>query len=249
VPYDLIIIITGTLFVAAILHGSIGFGFPLVATPIIALFTDMQTAVFFTLIPTLLVNIVSIKSEANFLKVLKTFFPFALLSTVGSLIGTILLIQFNSDFFKLLLALSILFYLFMPKLKENNNFIQQHPKKSMGLFSIGAGLVGGLTNAMGPVLIMYAIESKLTKSQTIQLSNLCFLFGKITQLIIFSLFASMSFSEVGFSFSTLLVVAFALYIGINIKKRINAKQYQVVIKSLLFIMAVMLVGQFLVSSV
>jgi uncharacterized membrane protein YfcA len=248
VPYDLIIIITGTLFVAAILHGSIGFGFPLVATPIIALFTDMQTAVFFTLIPTLLVNIVSIKSEANFLKVLKTFFPFALLSTVGSLIGTILLIQFNSDFFKLLLALSILFYLFMPKLNDKNNFIQQHPKKSMGLFSIGAGLVGGLTNAMAPVLIMYSVESKLTKSQTIQLSNLCFLFGKITQLLVFSLFASVSFAEVSFSLSTLLAVALALFIGIKVKKRINAKQYQVVIKSLLFIMAVMLVGQFLVFS-
>ncbi len=64
--YELILIISATLFVAGILHGSIGFGFPLIATPIIALFTDMQTAIFFTLIPTVLVNIISIKSEGSF---------------------------------------------------------------------------------------------------------------------------------------------------------------------------------------
>ncbi|MFA7084817.1 MAG: sulfite exporter TauE/SafE family protein [Arcobacteraceae bacterium] len=241
--YELILIITATLFVAGILHGSIGFGFPLIATPIIALFTDMQTAIFFTLIPTVLVNIISIKSEGSFFNVVKEFFPFAIVSTIGSLLGTFLLIYFNSEWIKVLLALIIFFYLLMDKFKVKTNIVQQHPKKSLGFFGLGAGVMGGLANAMSPLLIVYSFESNYTKSQTIQFSNLCFLLGKIIQLIIFSFYAVFTPSQMGVSLSTLLVVAIAFFFGVKIRRRIDANSYKIFIKWFLFIMAVMLLVQ------
>ncbi|RXJ53783.1 sulfite exporter TauE/SafE family protein [Candidatus Marinarcus aquaticus] len=242
-PLELLFIVAATLFVAAIIHGSIGFGFPLIATPIIALFTDMQTAVFFTLIPTLLVNIVSIKSEEKFMTVFKEFAPFAIVSTLGSLIGTIILISLNSEFFKLLLAVIILLYLSMDKFKVKTNVVHKHPKKSLVFFGLSAGLMGGLTNAMAPLLIVYSFESNHTKSQTIQFSNLCFLFGKIVQLIIFSFYASFTHVQMGFSLTTLFVVALALFVGVKIKRKIEGPLYKLCIKGLLFIMAVLLIVQ------
>lgn len=242
-PFDLVLIVAITLFFAAIVHGSIGFGFPLISTPIIALVTDMQTAVFFTLIPTLLVNIASIKSEGNFLEVFKAFAPFAFISSLGSLLGSVILISINSEFFKLLLAVIILVYLFMDKFKVKTHIVQNHPKKSLTFFGLSAGMMGGLTNAMAPLLIVYSFESNHTKSQTIQFSNLCFLFGKIMQLIVFSFYASFTHTQMGWSLSTLFVVAFALFIGITIKRKIEGELYKFFIKGLLFIMAVMLIVQ------
>jgi uncharacterized membrane protein YfcA len=242
--YFLIIFLT-VLFFSALVHGSIGFGFPMIATPLLALFSDIQTAIMLTLIPTVLVNLVSIKSEEKLSVVFKEFFPFALIAMLGSACGTAVLIYANSDYFKLLLALTILIYLLMDKLKINSTFVQRKPKQALGMFGISAGFLGGLTNVMAPVLIIYALESKYTKSQTIQFSNLCFLLGKLIQLFIFGLFGSFSLQAVGVSLSSLLIVGFALYVGIAIKKRIDAKAYIVFIKLLLLVISLILLYQVL----
>jgi hypothetical protein len=48
---EVLIAATFIFFFAAFIHGSIGFGFPMVATPLLALITDIQTAIILTLIP------------------------------------------------------------------------------------------------------------------------------------------------------------------------------------------------------
>ena len=64
-------------FFAALFHGSIGTGFPMIATPLLALMTDIQTAIILTLVPTVLVNVVSIVSEGNTLNAIKQHFQLA----------------------------------------------------------------------------------------------------------------------------------------------------------------------------
>lgn len=110
--YEFLIYLTGIVFFAAFIHGGVGFGFPMIATPLIALFTDLQTAIIYTLIPTLLVNIMSIRSEGNFFETIKKFYPLAILAMLGSLIGTLLIINFNTDLFKFILVAAIFLYLF-----------------------------------------------------------------------------------------------------------------------------------------
>ena len=63
----------------------------MVATPLLALVTDIQTAIILTLIPTLLVNLASIASEGNILYALRRHLSLALLAMAGSAIGTIII--------------------------------------------------------------------------------------------------------------------------------------------------------------
>jgi len=92
------LIFTAFIFLlAAFIHGSIGFGFPMVATPLLALFTDLQTAIVLTLIPTLLVNLISIISEGNILLASRRHLSLALLAMLGSAIGTQILLFVNSE--------------------------------------------------------------------------------------------------------------------------------------------------------
>ncbi len=53
-------------FWSSIIHGSIGFGFGMIATPLVAMYTDIQTAITYLLLPTMTVNIVSILNEGKF---------------------------------------------------------------------------------------------------------------------------------------------------------------------------------------
>jgi uncharacterized membrane protein YfcA len=114
---DFLLIISLIIFISSLVHGSIGFGFPMIATPLLAMITDMKTAILYIAIPTLLINLISIYSEGNFLQAVKKFYPLALMGMIGSAIGTQILIYSSTDFFKLLLALSIFLYLFIQNLK------------------------------------------------------------------------------------------------------------------------------------
>lgn len=241
--YQFILILCAILFFASLIHGSIGFGFPMIATPLIALFTDIQTAIIYTLIPTLLVNIMSLKSEGSIFEAYKRFWLLALFATCGSAVGTALLIYFNSDFFKLLLAVMILLYLALEFVKFEIKWVKNNPRDSQILFGGFAGVLGGLTNAMAPILIVYTLESKFTKKEVIQASNVCFLSGKVVQIVIFTFASAFHFEELSISALSLVFVGLALFVGIKLKSLIDPVVYKKVIKGLLFIIAMMLLWQ------
>ena len=238
------LIFTAFIFLlAAFIHGSIGFGFPMVATPLLALFTDLQTAIVLTLIPTLLVNLISIISEGNILLASRRHLSLALLAMLGSAIGTQILLFVNSEIFKVLLGVVILIYLLLEKIKLKLSWIKEQPNFSKFTFGLTAGLVGGLTNVMAPVLIIYSLESKHSKSDTIQASNLCFLLGKIIQIILFSVYGAFTQNALSISSVMLIVTVLALYVGISVRKKIEIKVYQKILRTVLFTLALVLLIQ------
>ena len=50
---------------AGLVHGTLGLGFPVVSTPIIAAMLDVRTAILLTLLPTVAVNVASIVGSAG----------------------------------------------------------------------------------------------------------------------------------------------------------------------------------------
>ncbi len=56
----LLIALIGVILFSALVHGTLGLGFPLVATPLLATMMDVRSAILVTLLPTMAVNIASI---------------------------------------------------------------------------------------------------------------------------------------------------------------------------------------------
>ena len=137
---DFLIVFSLVVFISSLIHGSIGFGFGLISTPTIAMFTDIQTTITYILVPTMIVNLVSILSEGRFFEALKKFWFIILLMVIGSCLGTVLLIYFKSEYFKLLLALIIFMYLLQSIVKLRASFIHNYPKSS----TYGLGIIGGI---------------------------------------------------------------------------------------------------------
>ena len=241
--YEAWIVLTFIFCLAAFIHGSIGFGFPMVATPLLALFTDIQTAIILTFIPTLLVNLISIVSEGNILLAARRHLSLALFAMLGSAVGTQIMLSVNSDIFKGLLGFVIIIYLLVEKTKLKLSWIRLYPRLSKLTFGVSAGLVGGLTNVMAPVLIIYSLESKHSKSEIVQASNLCFLFGKIIQIFLFTLNDKFTLNELSTSAVMLIVSSIGLYVGIALKKKINEVVYRKIIRALLFTLAAILIIQ------
>ena len=238
---DFIIGLGIIVFFASIVHGSIGFGFGMISTPLIALFTDIQTTIMLMIIPTMIVNIVSIVSEGKFLEAIKKFWFIITLMVLGSVIGTILLIYANSEFFKLLLAFIIFLYLLQSKVKMRVSFVSKYPRVSTYFLGIFGGTISGLTNVVAPLMIMYTMELNYSKKDTIQLSNLCFLFTKIGQLAVFLYFGTFTMHTFEISMLSIIAIALGLFLGIKLKRRIDKELYKKILQVLLFIIASMLV--------
>ncbi len=238
---DFIIALAVIVFFASIVHGSIGFGFGMISTPLVALFTDIQTTITFILIPTMVVNIISIVSEGNFFEALKKFWFIITLMVLGSAIGTVLLIFTNSEIFKLFLALIIFVYLIQSIIKIRVSFVSRYPTFSTYFLGIVGGIISGLTNVVAPLMIIYTLELKYSKKDTIQLSNLCFLFTKIGQLIVFLYYEAFFLNTFSISAFSIIAVLVGLFFGLKIKKKIDTKLYTKILKVLLFIIASSLV--------
>jgi len=250
--FDIIFISACIFFLAALVHGSIGFGFPMIATPLLALIMDIQSAIIITLIPTLLMNIITIASEAKFnlqafIEAFKRHYQLATYALIGTVCGTLMLIYSNSELFKVLLAFAILIYLISDKVKLNMPWLVRYPRSAKLIFGLGAGLLGGLTNVMAPILIIYSIELKKSKQDIIQASNICFLFGKVTQIFLFSVSAKFTFNELSISSLMFVVSAIAISIGIQIKERIKLEIYVKLLKLLLFSLAIIILFQFILN--
>jgi len=241
--FEALIFFAVVFLLAAFIHGSIGFGFPMVATPLLALSTDIQTAIVLTLIPTLLVNLISIISEGNILVAARRHFSLALLAMLGSAVGTQILLTVNSDIFEVLLGVVIIIYLLAEKIKLKFSWIREQPKFSKFTFGLSAGIIGGLTNVMAPVLIIYSLESKYSKSDTVQAANFCFLLGKIIQIFLFTINGAFTLNDLSTSSIMLLVTSLALYVGIAVKKKIQLRVYQKILRALLFTLAAVLLIQ------
>ncbi|MCK9175095.1 MAG: sulfite exporter TauE/SafE family protein [Desulforhopalus sp.] len=241
------VIIVSFAFFAAMVHGTIGFGFPMVSTPLFALFFDLQTAIALTLIPTLAINLVSIAGEGHFREALQRFFPLALLAMTGSAIGTQLLLHSASDIFKLFLAAAILVYLGLDKINIRIHQTTEHPQLAKVVFGLCAGVLGGLTNVMAPVLIVYSLESGHNKAETVQAANLCFLFGKIVQSVLFLVNGKIHADMLSPGTAVFLAAGGALFLGMRIRQYLNDATYRQLLRGLLFLLALLLVVQFAVS--
>ena len=68
-------------------HGLLGFGFPLLATPLMAMLVDVRTAMLILLLPTMGINIASIVHGGAWKHSIGRFWPLPFLVATGSIGG------------------------------------------------------------------------------------------------------------------------------------------------------------------
>ena len=173
---------------AALLHGISGIGFPLVTTTAVASNHPLSYAIILVMFPALIMNGMSwlIGGDRGMWQNLvyygKKYWLLALMSLSGSLVGAKLLIWVNSAYLLLLLAVAIAFYV----LTSLRGTPIRLPNTQPVLIGVGlmAGIIGGATNAMSPILLMYLLSASDDKHTITKVGNMCYFLGKIAQIII-----------------------------------------------------------------
>ena len=233
---------------AGLVHGALGLGFSMVATAVLALFTDVQSAILITLLPTISVNLISIYQGGRWRESIGRYWPLALFAAAGGMLGTQTLILSDPSPFRLLLAAIILLYLNLHRLRRvRMDWIQSHPLGSMALFGLVGGFLAGTVNVMVPILVIFTLELGLTSTAMVQLFNLCFFAGKISQVGIFSLSGLIDQKLLATALPGIAIAVFSLLLGMAIRNRIATETYRRILKHVLLVIAIVLIGQYLLG--
>lgn len=228
------------LLIAAFVHGAFGFGFPLVATPLLVLMMDMRAAVLITLIPTILINLISIATERRWLQALRRFWPIPIFTMVGSLLGTQVLLTVDPEPFRLLLALALIVFLILDRRRGDG---PEHvvPAWGLALLGLGMGLMAGLVNVFSPIVVAFALYTRMHPSLMVATFNLSFITSKSGQLTGFALQDALESRIIELAVLALPLVLLVLWLGIWIRRRLDQVAYRSWLTRALWVIAAVLI--------
>ena len=237
--------VAAVMLLAGFAHGAIGFGFPLVATPMLTLVLDFKTTILVSLVPTMVMTLISAFRGGMLRESVGRFWFMPIMLVIGSYLGTRMLIGANPAHFVLLLAVCLLAFLNLERLgKREYRSVKENPRFWGVVTGLVAGLFEATANVSGPPLLMYFIMLGLAPSALVQLLNFSFIGGKATQIITWSVSGGIGF---GFWLSTVpwaLMAVVTLFMGQRVRSRLDASAYMGWLRKFLWAMVVLLLLQY-----
>ena len=230
---------------AGFIQGTLGFGFPFLATPMLAMVVDMRTAIIMVLLPTLATVITMLFTCNALLPVLRRFWLMPVYAFLGALAGTTIFIAAPTFPYQLLLAAIILFYLNLDRISSGEwPLIRRHEKMFAPVAGAAAGLFEGTANVAAPPLIIYYLALGLAPAMLIPALQICFLVGKVAQFSMLTWHGGVTMAQWS---ATLPLVAFAIVGvigGARVRNRIDAETYRKWVKRALLAIAFALLAQY-----
>src|SRR4051812_3739908 len=226
-------------------HGALGFGFPIVATPLVALMIDIKSAIALLAPITLVLTVISALRGVGLASIVREFWFLPLATALGAWLGTRILLAMPAEPFLLILAGVILLYLNLDRVGRGRSALVQRLRVPCGAgFGFVAGLCEAVANVAGPILLIYFMLLGLAPAQIVQTLNLCFSLGKGAQTATWAM--SGEISPRGWLLIGALAVpsAAALFTGMRVRSRIDAPSYRRWLRGALWVMAALLLVQF-----
>ncbi len=229
---------------AGVAHGLTGFGFPVISTPMVALMTDVRQAVVVTLLPNVVVNVLSVFSGAGWRGNLSQHWLVPAVVLVGTVIGARVVLWAPADPLRLLLAAVIVFYLVQTRLARLDlAIVKRHPRASAVAAGLAAGFLSGTVNVMLPVLLIYFSILELAPLVMTQVMNACFLVGKLTQAAVFGVAGAFTLHGIALALPVCACAYAGYAAGRRLAPRIPPQRYRRFIQGVLWLMAAVLVLQ------
>jgi uncharacterized membrane protein YfcA len=235
---DLIVVLI--LVLAAFVHGAFGFGFPLVATPLLVLGLEPRLAILVTLVPTICINLVSIAGEKHWREALSRFWPIPVFTLVGSMTGTRILLHVDPEPLRMLLALVLIAYLLADRFMDGGPE-RRVPKWGLALLGLIMGLMAGVVNIFAPIVVVFALYTRMDPLLMVAAFNLSFVTSKSGQLTAFFLNGAVDPGTLTLSLWALPPVILSLWIGIKLRKRIDPDAYKGLLRYALWAIALLLI--------
>ena len=235
----IVIVIILAVMAGGLIKGTIGFGMPMVALPLIAFAVPVTTAMILLCAPIFLTNFLQIKFKQGISSY--RFLPMFLFLVVGLIIGARLILEINLNTITQIIAILIIFAALINCFGfKINNIKKIHERIITSFIGFGSGILGGLSTVYGPPMLAYLVAVDLPKEKFVRTVSTMYFIGS------FPLYGSLIYygfaTKQDLIMSLLLIIPALLgqQIGTRIRDKINQKQFRNCILVTLVILGIML---------
>ena len=236
---SIVLVIILAVLAGGLVKGTLGFGMPMVALPIIAFIIPPTTAMILLCAPIFLTNFLQIKFKEGVSSY--RFLPMFLSLVVGLIIGARLILEIDVNTITQIIAVSIIFAALVNCFGfKISNIKQNYEKIITTIIGFGSGILGGLSTFYGPPMLAYLVAVDLPKEKFVRTVSTMYFIGS------FPLYGSLIYygfaTEEDLIFSLILIVpAFiSQQIGTKIRDKINHKQFRNLVLVTLIILGISL---------
>jgi uncharacterized membrane protein YfcA len=230
---------------SGLMHGFVGIGFPLLATPLFGLLFGWRLAVTLLVMPTWLVTLSALwgfRGQADLRAALRRHWPLVALMPVGLAAGVHALHVVPADLLMLLMAGVMGAYLLLDRLGRTDlPAARAHPTLLAVPFGLAAGFSEGALNVAGPVLLIYFLLLDLPVAAIIAVVNWLFLLGKTIPAVLMAQRGAFDASALAAALPIALAGAGAYHVGLRLRARFDPSRYRGWLKATLGLMAAGLV--------
>ena len=226
---------------AAAIKGTLGFGFPPVATPLIAGIIGAKTAVVALAIPGLLQNIAQAWSGRVHLKRCRPLLPLLAALVVGSLGGAYLLTVLPAHLATMLVGVAVVVYALLAMFRLEPTLPSTWAGPVGAAVGLVAGLLGGATGIFAPLLVLYLTAVRLDKEQFTAVISIAFFVGQVPQIAGYAALGLFTADRLLLSAVMIPPVAVGFALGTAVRSRMSQRVFVVAVQLALFVIGIRLV--------
>jgi len=240
-PVLLLTIAIVVYFLAGIIKGVLGIGFPTAAVSLLAQVTDARTAILLVIMPMLFTNIWQVLRAQQFLSIVRQMWLLMLMLVVFialfSQLSSMVRVELLTAVLGGIVALYALHSLYARPLVLNPVF----DGPAQVLAGVTAGIMGGMVSVWAPPMLIYLQTRRLAKEQFVATVGVLLLTGSC---VLFMSYVNSGVLSLGMFLCSILLIAPSLAgfsVGETIRKRLSAQRFERLLLWFFFIMGLNLI--------
>ena len=210
---------------AGFVKGAIGFGFPTLSTPLLAMVMDVKSAVAVLILPNIVMDGLQAARSPGLRATMRRLGLLMLCGMAGTIIGTRALIGLSPR-----AAVGLLggFVLAFVVLNATPLKVRVSPRWEGWLsppVGLVAGIVGGITNVPGTPLVIYFYALSMEKAEFVRSVAFSFVVYKVTQLMAVLWFGLLTPALFGWSVAVTVLALSTFRLGLAVQDRFDQKTF------------------------
>ena len=213
------------MFAAAFVKGAIGFGFPTLGTPLLALVVDVKTAVAVLVIPNLVMDGLQLRRQGPLGATPRRLAPLLVFTMLGTIVGTKLLVALSGRTATLILGVFVLGFVLLDLARFSPRVPAGWERLLAPPVGLAAGVMGGITNAPGTALALYFVALGMDKREFVRSIAFTFLVVKGVQLASLGWYGLLGWTLVlgSLGLTTAALAGFGL--GVRVQDRLDQRAF------------------------
>jgi uncharacterized membrane protein YfcA len=195
----------------------IAFGFPIVATPLLAMVVDVKTAIVLSIVPNIVMDALQAGRRGQLTATARRVAVLLAFGFLGTVVGTHSLLVMPPKLALAILGVVVLGFVGLTVSGAAFRVPARGERWLSPPVGFAAGFLGGVTNVPGTLLVLYFRALGLDKQEFVRAVAVCFMSYKVVQLVSVASYGLLTWPLLGVSIALTIVGLAGFWLGLRVQ--------------------------------